>query len=54
MVHVYSLVRTEVGTSSVVAAAIPELPGVSMAEAVTGPYDLIARVAADSVTNLGR
>ncbi len=54
MVHAYILVQTEVGKSSMVAAAIAALPGVSMAEDVTGPYDVIARVAADSVNDLGR
>ncbi|MGB3257886.1 MAG: Lrp/AsnC ligand binding domain-containing protein [Ornithinimicrobium sp.] len=54
MVHAYILVQTEVGKSSVVASAIAELPGVSEAEDVTGPYDVIARVEADSVNDLGR
>ena len=29
-------------------------PGVTSAEEVTGPYDLIARIRADSVEDLGR
>ncbi|MGC1208376.1 MAG: Lrp/AsnC ligand binding domain-containing protein [Ornithinimicrobium sp.] len=54
MVHAYILVQTEVGKSSVVASAIAALPGVSHAEDVTGPYDVIARVEAESVNDLGR
>ncbi|MGB7447643.1 MAG: Lrp/AsnC ligand binding domain-containing protein [Ornithinimicrobium sp.] len=54
MVHAYILVQTEVGKSSGVARAIADLPGVSMAEDVTGPYDVIARIEASSVDELGR
>jgi DNA-binding Lrp family transcriptional regulator len=54
MVHAYILVQTEVGRSSRVASAIAELPGVSVAEDVTGPYDVIARIEASSVDELGR
>jgi DNA-binding Lrp family transcriptional regulator len=54
MVHAYILVQTEVGKSSVVARAVADLPGVSSAEDVTGPYDVIARIEAASVEELGR
>ena len=35
-------------------AAIAELPGITMAEDVTGPYDVIVRAEADSVDDLGK
>lgn len=54
MVHAYILIQTEVGKSSSVARAISELEGVSAAEDVTGPYDVIARIEAPTVDDLGR
>jgi DNA-binding Lrp family transcriptional regulator len=39
----YILVHTELGRAAAVAAAIAGLDGVSFAEAVTGPYDVVAR-----------
>lgn len=53
-VHAYVLVQTEVGRSAAVAEAIAGLPGVAAAEDVTGPYDVIARVAAEDIDVLGR
>lgn len=41
-VHAYVLVQTEIGRSAAVAHAIIGLPGVTAAEEVTGPYDVIA------------
>jgi DNA-binding Lrp family transcriptional regulator len=37
-----------------VASAIAELEGVALAEDVTGPYDVIARVEASTVDELGK
>ncbi len=54
MVHAYILVQTEVGKSTLVAKAIAGLEGVSSAEDVTGPYDVIARIEAPTVDDLGR
>jgi len=54
MVHAYILVQTEVGKSSGVARAVSDLPGVVSAEDVTGPYDVIARIEAASIDELGR
>lgn len=54
MVQAYLLVQTEVSRSSTVARAIRELDGVLSAEDVTGPYDVIARIEAPSVDDLGR
>lgn len=54
MVHAYILIQTEVGKSGVVSQTVAELAGVVNAEDVTGPYDVIARVEAASVDELGR
>lgn len=54
MVHAYILVQTEVGRSSAVAKSIADLPGVVSAEDVIGPYDVIVRVCADDLDELGR
>jgi DNA-binding Lrp family transcriptional regulator len=53
-VHAYVLIQTDVGQAAGVARQIGEIPGVVMAEDVTGPYDVIARVEADSIDELGR
>ncbi|MFC8455082.1 Lrp/AsnC ligand binding domain-containing protein [Kitasatospora sp. NPDC057223] len=54
MVHAYILVQTEVGKATSVAASIKVIPGVLLAEDVTGPYDVIVRAEADTVDDLGR
>ena len=54
MVQAYILIQTEVGRAATVAHSIRELEGVALAEDVTGPYDVIARVEADSVDELGK
>ena len=54
MVHAYILVQTEVGKAAEVAAEIAEIKGVTQAEDVTGPYDVIVRAAAENVDDLGR
>jgi DNA-binding Lrp family transcriptional regulator len=54
MVHAYILVQTEVGKAAEVAARISEIPGVTQAEDVTGPYDVIVRAQAENVDDLGR
>jgi DNA-binding Lrp family transcriptional regulator len=53
-VHAYILIQTEVGKAASVAQAIASLPGVTLAEDVTGPYDVIVRAHADNVDDLGR
>lgn len=53
MVAAYVLIQTEVGKSSTVAATIGELDGVKSAENVTGPYDVIVRVEAPQLDDLG-
>jgi DNA-binding Lrp family transcriptional regulator len=54
VVHAYVLIQTEVGKAAGVARQIREISGVVLAEDVTGPYDVIARVEADSIDELGR
>ena len=54
MVQAYILIQTEVGKSASVAEAIREVAGVASAEDATGPYDVIARVEANTVDELGK
>ena len=54
MVHAYILIQTEVGRAATVAAAIGKLDGVTEAEGVTGPYDVIVRAEAQDVDELGK
>jgi DNA-binding Lrp family transcriptional regulator len=54
MVQTYILVQTEVGKAAAVATAIGEIDGVTQADDVTGPYDVIVRAAAENVDDLGR
>ncbi len=53
-VNAYVLIQTEVGKAVNVAEAVGALDGVVSAEDVTGPYDVIVRVEADSMDELGR
>jgi DNA-binding Lrp family transcriptional regulator len=54
VIHAYILVQTEVGKAAEVAARIGQISGVTQAEDVTGPYDVIVRAQADNVDDLGR
>jgi DNA-binding Lrp family transcriptional regulator len=54
VVHAYILVQTEVGKAAEVASRISDITGVTEAEDVTGPYDVIVRAEADNVDDLGR
>ena len=53
-VSAYVLIQTEVGKAAAVAAEIANLAGVTTAEDVTGPYDVIVRAEAGSVDELGK
>jgi len=46
------LIQTEVGRAEVVAKQLGALPGVSSAEYVTGPYDVVVRVTAQTPSEL--
>jgi len=54
VVQAYVLIQSEVGKAALVAEAIGKISGVTMAEDVTGPYDVIARVEARTVDELGK
>lgn len=54
MVHAYILIQTEVGKAAAVAEEISTIKGVTLAEDVTGPYDVIVRAEARSVDELGK
>jgi DNA-binding Lrp family transcriptional regulator len=51
---IYILIQTQVGKAAQVATDILEIKGVQHAEAVTGPYDVIVRVQARNLDELGR
>lgn len=53
-VQAYILVQTNVGKAAEVATAIRDLPGVTVAQDVTGPYDVIVQAEAPSVDELGQ
>lgn len=53
VVQAYILVQTEVGKAAEVAKAIAAIKGVTLAEDVTGPYDVIVRAEGPSVDELG-
>jgi DNA-binding Lrp family transcriptional regulator len=50
----YVLILTEVGKVAHVAQTLSGLDGVQVAEDLTGPYDVIARIQAPSLDQLGR
>jgi DNA-binding Lrp family transcriptional regulator len=53
-VSAFILIQTEVGQAAKVAQQVRKVDGVSSADDVTGPYDVIARAEADTVDGLGR
>lgn len=54
VVQAYILIQTEVGKAADVAKAIAEVKGVTLAEDVTGPYDVIVRAEGANVDELGQ
>jgi DNA-binding Lrp family transcriptional regulator len=52
-VQAYILVQTEVGKAADVARAIGAINGVTLAEDVTGPYDVIVRAEGPDMDQLG-
>ena len=54
VVQAYILVQTNVGKAAEVAVAIGAIQGVTLAEDVTGPYDVIVRAEARNVDELGK
>jgi len=53
-VNAYILIQTEVGKAASVASEISTISGVTLAEDVTGPYDVIVRAQASNMDELGR
>ena len=53
-VSAYILIETEMGRAGDVARAIRLLAGITAADDVTGPYDIIVRAEAADLDSLGR
>ena len=53
-VQAYILIQVEVGKATSVAKAVSAISGVTIAEGVTGPYDVIMRAEAPSMEDFGR
>jgi len=54
VVQAYILIQTEVGRAAQVAKEVGSIAGVTSAEDVTGPYDVIVRAEAKTVDDLGK
>ena len=54
VVQAYILIQTDVGKAADVCAEIADIKGVTLAEDVTGPYDVIVRAEASNVDELGK
>jgi DNA-binding Lrp family transcriptional regulator len=54
MLSAYVLVESELGKVAHVARAIRDLDGVQVAEDLAGPYDVIVRIQAPGLDQLGR
>jgi DNA-binding Lrp family transcriptional regulator len=54
VVQAYILIQTEVGKAASVAKEVRGIDGVTEAEDVTGPYDVIVRAEAKTVDELGK
>ena len=53
-VSAFVLIQVEMGRAAAVATSIREIEGVVSADVATGPYDVIAKTAADTMDDLGR
>jgi DNA-binding Lrp family transcriptional regulator len=54
VVQAYILIQTEVGKAAQVAKEVRDIGGVTEAEDVTGPYDVIVRAESKNVDELGK
>jgi hypothetical protein len=52
VVEAFMLIQTEVGRAEVIAKQLAELPGVLSSEYVTGPYDVVVRIGAETLADL--
>ena len=53
-VQAYILIQTEVGKADSVARSVSAISGVTIAEGVPGPYDVIMRAESASLEDFGR
>ena len=53
-VQAYILIQTEVGKAAQVSSEVHGIAGVTSADDVTGPYDVIVRAEAKTVDDLGK
>ncbi|MDA0217300.1 MAG: Lrp/AsnC ligand binding domain-containing protein [Actinobacteria bacterium] len=53
-IQAYILIQTDIGKAASVATALSAISGVTLAEGVTGPYDVIMRAEAASMEDFGR
>ena len=54
MAVAYILIQTEVGKAEQVSRNVRSIAGVREADNVTGPYDVVVKVEAENVDQLGR
>jgi DNA-binding Lrp family transcriptional regulator len=54
MVQAYILIQADVGKAAQVAREVAAIKGVTQAEDVVGPYDVIVRAEARNVDDLGK
>ena len=54
MIEAYVLIQTEIGKAAQVLAEVKEIPAVTRAVVLTGPYDVLAHVAATDMDSLGK
>jgi DNA-binding Lrp family transcriptional regulator len=54
VIQAYILIQTEVGKAAQVAKEIAAISGVTQAEDVAGPYDVVVRADARNVDDLGK
>ncbi len=53
MAKVYVLIQTAVGKNREVMAALTGMPGLTSIDIVTGPYDIVVRMEAKSLSEIG-
>ncbi len=54
MIEAFVLIQTEIGKAAQVAAGARDIPGVTRAVVVTGPYDVMALIEASDMHTLGK
>lgn len=54
MAQAYVLIQTEVGKAAQVAVEVAAIQGVTSADDVTGPYDVIVQAEATTLDDLGK